>query len=376
MPKKYANWGMTHNTNLLFSDKELLNEQFLLTDLGQLYLSVPFEELSTTVPPPEYSKSGLGRRPWFDVNGGIALQFLKHKLGLSDSMLIKRINTDWSMQLFCGISLRPGERIKDENLPGWWRCYLGKYIDIEKMQKSLATHWKPYMENTQVGAQDATCYESSITYPTDVKILWDCCQKGYQLINKQRKKLKLRKSRLNFAKRQKLFLDYQKSRKKSRKAQKKLRKKLLKFVLRLLSLYEELGVKHHIELSRREKKLLRTIKKIYQQQHLKAYGEKGVKIPDRIVSLSKPYVRPILRGKETKSIEFGAKVNKLQVDGISFIEHISFDNFNETTRFDNGIYLQRKLFGKCTHQSADAIYATNKNRKYATSQGILGKLYP
>ena len=29
------------------------------------------------------------------------------------------------------------------------------------------------------------------------------------------------------------------------------------------------------------------------------------------------YIRPIVRGKETKAAAFGAKVNKLQIDGIS-----------------------------------------------------------
>ena len=87
-------------------------------------------------------------------------------------------------------------------------------------------------------------------------------------------------------------------------------------------------------------------------------------------------MRPIVRGKEVKPVEFGAKVNKLQVDGISFIEHLSFDNFNETTRYAEGVFLQRKLFGKCTHQSADAIYATNKNRTYASSQNIQTNFVP
>ena len=58
----------------------------------------------------------------------------------------------------------------------------------------------------------------------------------------------------------------------------------------------------------------------------------GAKPKGRTVSLDRPYVRPIKRGKEVKSVEFGAKVDKLQVDGISFIEHLSFGNFNEGTR--------------------------------------------
>ena len=38
--------------------------------------------------------------------------------------------------------------------------------------------------------------------------------------------------------------------------------------------------------------------------------------------VSKPYVRPIVRGKEAKNVEFGAKCNNILGDGISFIEKL------------------------------------------------------
>ena len=47
--------------------------------------------------------------------------------------------------------------------------------------------------------------------------------------------------------------------------------------------------------------------------------------------------------KETKAVEFGAKVNKLHVDGISFIEYFSYDAFNEGTKLESGIRLHRTL---------------------------------
>ena len=69
---------MNSYTKLLFSHEEILDAQFKNTDLGKLYLTIPFEELSRHIPPPSHAKSGLGRKPWFDVKGGMALQFLKH----------------------------------------------------------------------------------------------------------------------------------------------------------------------------------------------------------------------------------------------------------------------------------------------------------
>ena len=89
-----------------------------------------------------------------------------------------------------------------------------------------------------------------------------------------------------------------------------------------------------------------------------------------IISLAKPYLRPIVRGKETKSVEFGAKVNKFQIDGINFIAQFDFNPFNEGTKLTETIFIARTYFGKINLVGADAIYATNKNRKYCTQQGI------
>lgn len=360
-------------TNLLFSHQQLLHEKFLQTDLGKIYLAIPFDQLADIVPTPAHHKNGLGRKPWFDVKGGIALQFLKHYLQLSDELLMQRLNTDWCMQLFCGILLRPEERIRDGNLPSWWRSYIGKHLNIDAMQKQFAEHWKPYMQGTGVGMQDATCYESRISFPTDVKLIWNCCHETYLMIQQTRKLQKLRKSRMNYGRQKLFFQSYQKTRKKSRRAEKKVRKKLLKFLLKLLQHLNTLQQKYQT-LSKKQHTKLHHIEKIYDQQHGKLYGQKAIK--DRIVSLSKPYIRPIVRGKETKTVEFGVKVNMLQVDGINFIEHLSYDAFNEGTRLQSGIYLQRKLFGKCTHQSADQIYATNANRKYCKQNNIATNFIP
>jgi len=362
-------------TNILFSHQQLLHEKFLQTDLGKLYLGIPFEELAATICAPASAKSGLGRKPWFDVKGGIALMILKHYLGISDELLIERINTDWSMQLFCGILLKPHERIKDTNLPSWWRTYIGMHLDINAMQQRLAIYWKPFMNDTAISMQDATCYESRISFPTDVKLLWNCCKELYLFIQQERKAFKLRKSRMNYPKQKQYVTSYQKTKKKTRRQEKKLRKKLLNFLLKLLQHITELGEKYQLTFSNKQRNRYATIVRIYEQQHEKLYG--NVKeIKNRIVSLSKPYIRPIIRGKETKAVEFGAKVNMLQIDGINFIEHLSYDAFNEGIRLQSGIHLHRRLFGKCTHISADQIYATNANRSYCKQQGVVTNFIP
>lgn len=363
---------MTYYTNLLFSDKNLLHQRFLTTDLGELYQAIPFAELAAQIPCPKYEQSGKGRKPWFDVKGGLGLMFLKHYLGLSDALLIERINTDWSMQLFCGISLAPTEKISDTNLPSYWRGYLGRHMDMDRLQQVLARYWKPFMNDTAIGMQDATCYESRIAHPTDIKLLWKSCDRVHTILQKERRKKGLRKSRIKYEKRKKQFLEYQLCKKKTKAKERTMRKKLLAFLLRLMNLLEELSAAISIvDVAR-----MKTIIKVYEQQHQKAYGNPDQKIKDRIVSLSKPYIRPIVRGKESKAVEFGAKVNKLIVDGIGFIDHFSYDAFNECTRLKDGIYLQRKLFGKCSYQSADKIYATNENRVYCRKQNIQTNFIP
>lgn len=349
----------------------LLNERFLQTDFGKLYLTIPFKELSRLVPPPGGSLSGRGCKAWLNVEGGIALLIAKHYLQVSDAMLVERLNTDWSLQMFCGIQLRPHEVIKDEDLPGRWRRYIGKYLNIDRWQLQLAAHWAPQMQEKQVALVDATCYESYIAYPTDAKLLWKGCTDVWNAINMLRKKAGLRRSRaVSYDKIKKYYLSIAKRRKTSRKQNKKLCKTLLKFLDRLMkelnSLTERYGKQH---ISNQMITRLNVIETMKEQQWSLYFGKES-KIPNRIVSLHKPYIRPIVRGKETKPVEFGAKVNKLQVNGISFIEHISFDAFHEGNRLQKSIEMHERYFGKCHQAGADAIYATNENRKFCTTNKI------
>ena len=80
---------------------------------------------------------------------------------------------------------------------------------------------------------DATCYERFVTYPTDAKLIWKCCNEVYVLLNNARKQLKLRRSQANHDKWRSQYLVFAKSRKKSRRKSKKLCKSLLKYLHRL-----------------------------------------------------------------------------------------------------------------------------------------------
>jgi len=117
---------------LFLQTPDVVDEVFHATDLGKLYQSIPFKELSAKIPLPLYEQSGRGRKPFLKVEGGIALMVLKHYLGLSDELLIDRLNTDWCMQYFCGVQLGV-RKIKDKNLVSYWRTYLGNHLDIASL---------------------------------------------------------------------------------------------------------------------------------------------------------------------------------------------------------------------------------------------------
>ncbi|MFT4760560.1 MAG: IS5 family transposase [Paraglaciecola sp.] len=117
---------------------------------------------------------------------------------------------------------------------------------------------------------------------------------------------------------------------------------------------------------------IQCIGKIYNQQRFH-FEQPDESVPQRIVSLHKPYIRPIVRGKESsggKRTEFGAKVNTWQVDGINFIEHLSFHAFHEGNRLKQGIAFHHKHFGRLRQLGADAIYATNANRSHCKKLNI------
>ncbi len=123
-----------------------------------------------------------------------------------------------------------------------------------------------------------------------------------------------------------------------------------------------------ITLTEEQSKRLFALKEVYRQQRALAQKKE---VKKRIVSIDRPYIRPIVRGKENKRVEFGAKVNNIQIDGISFIEHHSFEAFNEGVRLQECIEYQQELTGiKVTRVGADTIYANNDNQRYCTENGI------
>jgi len=76
------------------------------------------------------------------------------------------------MQLFCGILLKENEQIRDKAIVSRIHGTISLHADLlTDVQMSLVKHWAPFMDNTLELQMDASCYESYIRYPTDVKLL-------------------------------------------------------------------------------------------------------------------------------------------------------------------------------------------------------------
>jgi transposase, IS5 family len=366
---------MNSNNHSELPEPELL-AHFFTTPLGWLYEAIPFQQLAETIPKPKGELSGKGCKPFFDVRGGIALQILKFYNKCSDAKVIEQLNGNPQMQLFCSMQLKQGEQIKDKDMAGRWRRHIGLYLDIDHLQLLCVQHWRPWLRHVHLGLCDATVFESHIAYPTDAGLLWKSCCMVYGFIQQLRKQLGLRKSRIRHEKRKQLYLAFALLKKKSYQKNKATCKGLLRYLERLLGALQELMNQYPLaSLSALQAQRLNTIEAFQgQQQQIYLRGEP--RVVGRIVSLGKPYVRPIIRGKQTKTVEFGCKVHLLQIDGINFIEHLSYENFNEGTRLRNTIALQQRYFGSCHQLGADRIYATNANRKYCTGQQIATSFIP
>lgn len=342
-------------------------QSFLSSELGKIHSLFPFEELSKSF---GLKENPLGRTSYFSSKGKIALMLLKSYTSLSDKDLIAQLNANIHYQLFCGVRINPLNPLSNFKIVSEIRCEIGSKLDIDSLQQILASHWKPYMENLTVAMTDATCYESAIRYPTDVKILWESVDWVYHQLKVIIRSMRGRMPRTKYDKQNRRYHGYSKKRKRTVSETRVLKRSLLHLSGKLISLLEETIGRNRsrLQMSSRFYKRLSVICKVLSQQSIRFNGGE---VKGLIVSIDKDYIHPIVRGKETKRVEFGAKVNTIQVDGINFIEHLSFDAFNEGIRIPQCINKQQILFRKrVTHLAADRIYATNYNRKYCSKKAI------
>lgn len=340
-------------------------QAFLWSDLGKIHTAIPWDDLVRVF---KLKESVKGTKNYFSSKGKLALMFLKHYACCSDKRLIEQLNANIDYQFFCDIDLGY-HRLSNYKIVSQIRCELSAKLNISETEKVLFNYWSGYIKNQDSITTDATCYESEVRYPTNQKLLWESVDWSYHQMKILSKALKIKLPRTKYLKWKRRYIGYSKMRRKTNKKRTPLTRALLHLLKKINKELDNLEKQYTIEMSSSYYKRRVTIKKIHTQQHL--VFTTAEKPKNRIVSIHKDYLRPIVRGKEVKAVEFGAKVNKLQIDGINFIQKISFDNFNEGTQFKNTIYKAQGLTKtKVKIVGADAIYATNKNRVFATSNQI------
>ncbi|AFW95735.1 IS5 family IS5 ssgr transposase [Anabaena sp. 90] len=221
----------------------------------------------------------------------------------------------------------------------------------------------------------ATCRPADVSYPTDLGLLNQARKRTETIIDILYKSLEgktINKPRTyrNIARKDYLLVAKKRrptvqERTKAIKQQLQYIKRNLSHIQQLIELSTSLS-----ELSNRQYKMLLVVAEIHRQQ-LWLYENKKQKIEDRIVSLTQPHIRPIIRGKAGKRTEFGAKLSASCYDGYVFLDHISWDNFNESGDLKSQVEAYKTDTGYYPESvHVDKIYRTRENRAWCQERGI------
>lgn len=217
---------------------------------------------------------------------------------------------------------------------------------------------------------DATCAPQNIAFPQDINLLNESRQNLETIIDTICYEYNEPKPRTYRRKARKDYLSLAKRKKRSGKLiRKAIRKQLqyirrdLKYIDRFLEAGRELCPAHIVR--------LQVIRKVYEQQKY-MYENKVHSVADRIVSISQPYIRPIVRGKAKTPTEFGTKLDmSIDDQGMARIEKQSFDAYNESDVLISAIENYHNRTGRYPKRVlADKIYRNRKNRKYCKERGI------
>jgi transposase, IS5 family len=167
------------------------------------------------------------------------------------------------------------------------------------------------------------------------------------------------------------YLSVAKKRRVTKKQRKKAIKKQLQYIKRNLASIEKIADEVGLQVMKaRHYRMLLVVAEVNRQQ-LHMYENNENRIDNRIVSLTQPHVRPIVRGKAGTPVEFGAKLSASCWNGYVFLDRISWDNFNES----GDLQLQVESFKNYTGAypesvHVDKIYRTKANRAWCREKGI------
>lgn len=323
--------------------------------------------------------SNLGR-PGKDsqlING---LLIIKHQLVLSDVEVVEIFLENPYIQYFCGYDqFVVGQEIEASTL-----ARVRKRLGVEYFKKfedeilEVLKSRKIIKDKEQM--IDATVFPSNVTYPTDTGLIEKTRQWVVETIKRVIKTEGIKKKvRTYCRKARRVYLKFQKKRRHSEKEIRKAKKQLLQYVRRNIRQLRDLLT----DIKEMPQKALRQIKdrlivagQIYWQQQI-MLKKKIRSIEKRIVSFHRPEVRPIVRGKSGKDVEFGPKASLSCVDGYLFLDKFSYEAFHEGVVLKEDISEHKRKFDKEPEVViTDKIYGSLENRKMLKEKEIKASLVP
>lgn len=338
-------------------------------------------------------------RPALDARVVIGALIIKHKKGISDEETIEEITENPYLQFFLGyeefshkppfdaslfVTLRNRlgvdafEQLTQAFLEGVQKVTSGKQtVKDTRQEKDTPSSDEPVSkQHKRQGTLilDASVAPQDIKFPTDLDLLNESREHTERIIDVLwEPDLEKRKPRTYRRIARKDYLSVAKRRKKTSKVLRAAIRKQLNYIRRNIKTIKKLiGTEFGkpVPLSHRDLKIFLIVQEIYRQQK-EMYDARKNRISDRIVSVSQPYVRPIVRGKSAKHTEFGAKLSVSLVNGFAFLDHLSWDAFNESMDLKDQVEQYRKRFGYYPEEViADTIYSTRENRKYLQKHNI------
>ena len=187
-------------------------------------------------------------------------------------------------------------------------------------------------ENEGTLIVDATCAPSYIKYPQDIELLNQARENTEDMITELHDPKDGKKPRTYKKQARKDYLCLVRKKKKSYSEIRKGIRKQLQYIERNLKSIDAL-LENGKTLSPKSEKRLSTIRILIEQQRY-MYEHRTHGVEDRIVSLSQPFLRPIVRGKIKAPVEFGAKLDISVCGGFTRLENQSFDAYNESTNLE------------------------------------------
>ena len=378
------------------NEKQLQFEKFKFVVGGKLRSDNRWVKLAKQIPWQDIeelyasSLAGTGQgAPALSVRIAPGALIIKERLRRSDEETVEHIRENPYLQYFLGLKQYEDKTVFHPTMFVHFRKRFPEdiIIRINNLIADKALSEKKNRKNSDKGDDapgagtknkgkllvDATCVPEDINYPTDLKLLNKAREKSEQIIDTLHKAMPKGSKKPGTYRQnaRKDFLKVSKIRKVRQKTLRKALRKQLGYLRRNLKIIgKQCQTVSLAELTWQQYKTLLVISELHRQQKW-MYDHKSRRIDDRIVSINKPHVRPIKRGKAGADVEFGAKVSASVVDGFVFVDRISWENFNESTELTDQIEAYKNRFGHFPESvHTDKIYRTRDNLRYCKKHKI------